>query len=613
MEPIPTAPATGVDDELARLAGLAIRAARALGNEELARDVAIAAARLDRPGSSIVVVGEFKEGKSSLVNGLLGEDVCPVDDDIATAAVTVLRHGDVARAVAWGLAGDGSGTREVPLPGLAEAVTEREGNGSPAQLVEAWLPNSFLARGITLVDTPGVHGIRPGYSAVTLGYLRAAHAAVVVSDASAPLSHEELAFLAMAAQAAPATILALAKIDLYPGWREIQSAVESQLREAGIAVPLVPVSAALRGAALRTKDPALNAESGFPDLLRAIEVLAVRQSRDLALRSLIDVVGRALRDQRAASAAGIAAREAPETLAAQLRALEQAQVGYERLRQGNARWLAVLNDGFADLAAGVDYRFRRRVRDLQRDLDEELERTDPRQAWHELGARARERSAGTAEAVVRELETGADRIAGSIAELLAQEDLEVATLEGSKAGPDLSGLWRGRPIARPALASGLGLGLSGLRGAQGGLILFGMMAGLAGLALPAGAIIGVAAVFGGKQLVEERGRQLVQRRQQAKTTLRQFLDEAEFEISRTMRDLARELNRQLRDYFAARIAERLQTCTAVIESLQQALQEDDRARAGQLRGLRAEVANTDVILARLDEIEAGLAPGTAAR
>ena len=43
-----------------------------------------------RPETILVVVGEFKQGKSSIVNGLLGEQLCPVDDDIATAALTVV-------------------------------------------------------------------------------------------------------------------------------------------------------------------------------------------------------------------------------------------------------------------------------------------------------------------------------------------------------------------------------------------------------------------------------------------------------------------------------------------------------------------------------------------
>lgn len=595
-------------DEARSLADLAVHAARALRREDLAQAVSLAAARMGRPDTAIAVVGEFKEGKSSLINGLIGEEICPVDDDIATAAVTVLRHGETARAAVWEDVGGEWRARELPFGGLRAAATEAGGEGSAPGLIEVQAPNPLLARGITLIDTPGIHGVRPGHAGFVLAYLRAAHAAVVVSDASAPLSHEELAFLALAVRTTPVTILALAKTDLYGGWRAIEEEVAGQLREAGIAVPVVPVSAAVRRVALQRRDRELNDESGFPALIDTLDRLVLRDARMLALRELLDIVEDALGEQRAATTAGIAAREAPATLATRLESLSAAKGRLEQLRQGNARWMTTMNDGFADLVAGVDYRFRRRLRDLQRELDDEIEKTDPRHAWQQLSIRAREGSAAIADGVMKELDEGTERIAAAIADLIAEDD--PGAVAAGSAAPDVSRLWRARPIARPSLASGLGLGLSGLRGAQGGLILFGMVAGLSGLAIPAGALLGVAAVFGGKQVIEERGRQLTQRRQQARTAIRQFLDEAEFEVAKALRDLTRELTRQVRDHYAERIAERLRTCAVAVESLDRALGEDEQARLVQLRDLREDAVRIEGVLARLETLRAGLAGGT---
>ena len=41
--------------------------------------------RLNDPNIRVIVVGEFKQGKSQLINALVNAPVCPVDDDIATA------------------------------------------------------------------------------------------------------------------------------------------------------------------------------------------------------------------------------------------------------------------------------------------------------------------------------------------------------------------------------------------------------------------------------------------------------------------------------------------------------------------------------------------------
>ncbi|MBP9053400.1 MAG: dynamin family protein, partial [Ilumatobacteraceae bacterium] len=70
-----------------------------LGRNDLAGRAAVAAARLRRPSTIVCVVGEFKQGKSSLVNALLGQQVCPVDDDLATSAITLVRYAEQPGAI----------------------------------------------------------------------------------------------------------------------------------------------------------------------------------------------------------------------------------------------------------------------------------------------------------------------------------------------------------------------------------------------------------------------------------------------------------------------------------------------------------------------------------
>ena len=79
----PAVAAVGVVD-------LALKAVQAFGRTDLEDRLKAARHGLEDRGVHIVVVGEFKQGKSSLVNALLNVDVCPVDDDIATAVPTFL-------------------------------------------------------------------------------------------------------------------------------------------------------------------------------------------------------------------------------------------------------------------------------------------------------------------------------------------------------------------------------------------------------------------------------------------------------------------------------------------------------------------------------------------
>src|SRR5215471_3586341 len=70
-----------------------LRACEAYRRPDLGERLGAARRRLADPGIHIVVAGEFKQGKSSLVNALVGAAVCPVDDDVATAVPTYVRHG----------------------------------------------------------------------------------------------------------------------------------------------------------------------------------------------------------------------------------------------------------------------------------------------------------------------------------------------------------------------------------------------------------------------------------------------------------------------------------------------------------------------------------------
>ena len=83
------APATGGTDVTAAagsLVDMATQAAQVFGRADLVDRLRRARRSLDDPGIHVVVAGEFKKGKSSLVNALLGAAACPVDDDVATAS-----------------------------------------------------------------------------------------------------------------------------------------------------------------------------------------------------------------------------------------------------------------------------------------------------------------------------------------------------------------------------------------------------------------------------------------------------------------------------------------------------------------------------------------------
>ena len=107
--PAPTA--TSATAAAMSVVDLGVRACAAYGRPDLAARLNRSREALADPSIHIVVAGEFKQGKSSLVNALLGANVCPVDDDVATAVPTFIRYGEENAAA---LVHDGDPPRKSP-------------------------------------------------------------------------------------------------------------------------------------------------------------------------------------------------------------------------------------------------------------------------------------------------------------------------------------------------------------------------------------------------------------------------------------------------------------------------------------------------------------------
>ncbi|HZS21946.1 MAG TPA: dynamin family protein, partial [Pseudonocardiaceae bacterium] len=262
----------------ARPAGLdlvdrAIGLTEAGDRKDLAQRLVHTRRRLLDPTVRVLVVGEFKQGKSLLVNALVDAPVCPVDDDISTAVPTEVRYSESPAATLVRSTGDGDDdhlTRvEVPLHELAAHVSEA-GNPTNRQgllRAEVGIPRQILADGLVLVDTTGVGGLSSVHTTSTLATLPTADAVLLISDASQEYSEPEINFLRQAVKLCPNVACVLTKIDLYPQWRRIAELDRVHLSGATVAADLLPVSSMLRLHAIKANDKQLHAESGFPALV----------------------------------------------------------------------------------------------------------------------------------------------------------------------------------------------------------------------------------------------------------------------------------------------------------------------------------------------------------
>src|SRR5690606_18757338 len=173
--------------------------AEAAGRADLAERLDRTYDRLRDPNVRVIVVGQFKQGKSKLINALVNAPACPVDDDVATSVPTMVGYADTPSAWVTVEASDSTSSkprferRPIPLDELPSYVSER-GNPSNERHVlsaEVLLPREILRGGLNLVDSPGVGGLESSNALATLAALTSAHAVLLVSDASQEYTEPE--------------------------------------------------------------------------------------------------------------------------------------------------------------------------------------------------------------------------------------------------------------------------------------------------------------------------------------------------------------------------------------------------------------------------------------
>ncbi len=597
-----TAPAAEptVQEAAAKLIDLGIQACQAYERADIEKRLRTNLERLDRPDTVVCVVGEFKKGKSSLVNGLLGQSVCPVDDDLATAAVTMVRSGAELAITVRRRDGEEVVVDAIGAGQIADYVAEsgNPGNRRRVDLVEIAMPHQLLDRGVTLVDTPGLGGLSPGHAAATRSFLPSADALFFITDASAELSRSEIEFLTAAREVCPTIVALVTKIDLFPEWRRIVNLDRVHLDRISSDIPLVAISSVLRLEAFARQDGALNNESGFPALLDLLQTEVLDRAAQLAVGGALHNLRSALDQIRAGYQLELDGLLSPKSVAEALEQLARTRARLEHLRGPGSRWSTLMSDGFNDLSSQVDYQFRAAMRTLSREIDEELEKIEPAHEWLRLSEKIQGDTAAAVAAVWASLGSGSDLVNARIVDLLAEEELNLPVLDRPATALDVHSLWPAKQIATPSAAGYLGSGFGALRGAQGGIMTLGMVATLMGTALAGPALWSVGAFFGGKQIFDERKKQVAQRRQQAKTLARQFLDDVQFEVSSRIRDLTRDLQRGTRDQFSELITELLRTHSQTADALQRGLKQDEGERAERADLLSGRIAKLEEVLRR---------------
>ncbi len=143
---------------------------------------------------NLVVLGQFKRGKTTLINALLGSEILPMAVVPLTSIATILKYGDSLKISVFY---NNDRVEEIPLENLPRFVTEKGNprNEKDVREVVITYPSSYLKDGVRLIDTPGVGSVYQHNTDVAYQYLPKSDAALFLLSVDQPVSLAELDFL----------------------------------------------------------------------------------------------------------------------------------------------------------------------------------------------------------------------------------------------------------------------------------------------------------------------------------------------------------------------------------------------------------------------------------
>jgi len=242
----------------------------ALGREDAENQYGELMVKLAEDRFILAVLGQFKRGKSSLMNAIIGQEILPTGVLPLTSAITILKYGPIKQLVVT--SNNSIFPEEVPVSNLAAYVTEKENpaNKKNIKSVRVELPVPFLRYGIEFVDTPGVGSAITSNTETTYNFLPECDAVLFVTGADTPMTSAELEFLKKIKEYVNRIFFVINKVDLISEdeLKEIKNFVTEIIGTAleSDIVKVFPVSSRMSLQARTSNNATLYRQSGLKEL-----------------------------------------------------------------------------------------------------------------------------------------------------------------------------------------------------------------------------------------------------------------------------------------------------------------------------------------------------------
>lgn len=143
---------------------------------------------------NFVVIGQFKRGKSTFINALLGEKILPAAILPVTSIIATVKFSKEKYYKVFLLDGNSFEIKHQEISGYI-SEQENKGNKKNVKYIEVGHPNPLLKKGVLLIDTPGIGSMHKNNTMLTYEYLPKVDAAIFITSPEPVLSETELNLL----------------------------------------------------------------------------------------------------------------------------------------------------------------------------------------------------------------------------------------------------------------------------------------------------------------------------------------------------------------------------------------------------------------------------------
>ncbi len=324
----------------------------------------------------VVVCGEFKQGKSSLINAFIDEEnLFPVAVKVTTNLVSTITYGE--QEIITVILGDiGKGqAKQINREEIAEYVTEQKnkGNKKNARLLMIESPNPHLKDGLVLVDTPGTGSLNREHTALTYSFIPHADAILFVSDIQSPLKIEDLNFIKeRILPHCQNLIFVVTKIDATTNYQKIIDSNRAKLATAlNLSLDqicLIPVSSRAKQDYLKFKDPEDLEHSHINELQEKVWSLVKEKRGQMLLLKALTELGKSLNQiKRPVEVEWQSYQQrSQQELDKWEQDIKTTQKQLQDLLQNNAEWQTYLRDGLEIIRIDTQNEFQNGFVKLQR-------------------------------------------------------------------------------------------------------------------------------------------------------------------------------------------------------------------------------------------------------